>query len=742
MLTIQRTTHVDTYIGKADAKQGDAFNSAVSRLNAWQQRGEQGEQRDVAVQNILRCWEYGEAALNLSGLGLQMQPPVLPPQVVTINFSGNNLTRFSLALPLGAKSLDLSHNKMQKFSSPLPETMHSLNLSHNAMSKLDAKMNNSLAELNLENNHFHQAPENLPSKLKILNLRINSLGQFPRDLPPFLDGVDVRGNNNITELTTLPHHTLINIDGHKLDAQSRTILAQYRDDFKAYIGISDIEFEHGAPVIDVAEEPVIPAQPIPRPRVRPAVTPTASVTATAIPAQPTTRAAVTPTAHDRREMAGRLSAVLAQLGAAEEIAPPLAHSVAAWYPEERRPALIRAWEKIEEQAAVKAEPVACSNFLTKLNANVNKDLGGFKEAVVALLDQALASPPLRDAIFNIAIEGTTSCQDRVSVSFQEMQKAALAERALKGEFNGSLRKLIQLGRQAYRDEKLQQAANGIVKTKLNEKLEYAENPAVRQHYYAGMADDEIKEEILTTIDPVGVYLLLRLQALDQLSVNSSVKRMRFPATAIVTPEKVAAAVLSIQAAEDTEFSEWLSTWTPWGNALSNVYEAEYDKAMDKLTEQYSDPALLKKKVDAAISAKSSITSDSLYYDQMYRDTGLEVMQTMKNEIMHPLTQKFLKSKGMSAAVAPVWHVAGSRPDSKAVDSARNNATGRSNFRTPAPIRSVAVSRPATSTVAPVRNVTVTRSDTSTLAPARRVGTRQYTSRASAPVRNLASRRVV
>ncbi|WP_071991278.1 MULTISPECIES: NEL-type E3 ubiquitin ligase domain-containing protein [Yersinia pseudotuberculosis complex] len=72
--------------------------------------------------------------------------------------------------------------------------------------------------------------------------------------------------------------------------------------------------------------------------------------------------------------------------------------------------------------------------------------------------QLAGSPTLREQTFLIAQESTETCDDRVALTYNHMQKAVMAHEVEKGEYDTQLPELMARGRELFRLEQLENIA--------------------------------------------------------------------------------------------------------------------------------------------------------------------------------------------------------------------------------------------------------------------------------------------
>lgn len=118
------------------------------------------------------------------------------------------------------------------------------------------------------------------------------------------------------------------------------------------------------------------------------------------------------------------------------------------------------WKRISQNS----NSDSFSQFLSKLRAcNVVTHSSGFKQHIRAFLDNIMLSPSLAETLFAIALDGTTSCNDKTLFTYNQMQQVMIIDDINKGKYDTQLDALITVARRVYRTRQLTMIANQHMK---------------------------------------------------------------------------------------------------------------------------------------------------------------------------------------------------------------------------------------------------------------------------------------
>ncbi|NIH12264.1 MAG: hypothetical protein G5702_08790 [Serratia symbiotica] len=213
---------------------------------------------------------------------------------------------------------------------------------------------------------------------------------------------------------------------------------------------------------------------------------------------------------------------------------------------------------------------AFSAFLSRLGETQNaRENPAFKARVTDWLTRLAETPALREATFAVAQGATTSCEDRVTLAWNDMQKVALVYDVESGAWDDRLPELITAGCEMFRLEQLEQAARDKVKT-------------------------------LRFVDEVEVYLAYQTGLRDALRLTSAGERMRYCDVSGVTQEDLDRALVQVRGWEKWAFPTWLAQWTPWKTALYRASPGFVENMQEQQTRVLNDR--YQHRVDAELKA--------------------------------------------------------------------------------------------------------------------------------------------
>lgn len=142
-----------------------------------------------------------------------------------------------------------------------------------------------------------------------------------------------------------------------------------------------------------------------------------------------------------------------------------------------------------------------------------------------------------------------------------------------------------------------------------------------------------KVKTLRFVDEIEVYLAYQVELREPLQLSSAIKKMRFLGAADLTPDDLEIALLTVKHRENSEFTAWLSRWSPWETVLERLYNSPYQSAIAQLQDE------------DAFTSRVTATLQQLNLednDDARREAGVEVMAQRSDEIKIPLTRAFLQ----------------------------------------------------------------------------------------------------
>ncbi|SFN30604.1 E3 ubiquitin-protein ligase SspH2 [Izhakiella capsodis] len=197
-----------------------------------------------------------------------------------------------------------------------------------------------------------------------------------------------------------------------------------------------------------------------------------------------------------------------------------------------------------------------SAFLDRLRetANCKKD-PSFKAQISSWLTQQAKDDALRAKTFAVATEATSSCEDRVTLTLNQMRNVQLVHDAEKGKYDNNLSELVSNGREMCRLEKLEKIARDKVST-------------------------------LRFVDEIEVYLGFQNKLKESLGLTSVTKEMRFFDVSYITESDLQAAELQVKTAENEDFREWILQWAPLRSVLERAYPEDWETLNEKKVSDY------------------------------------------------------------------------------------------------------------------------------------------------------------
>ncbi|QLH61886.1 hypothetical protein SYMBAF_01585 [Serratia symbiotica] len=428
------------------------------------------------------------------------------------------VARMRECLETGRELLDLAQLQLSSLPESLPPYIRELIVYRNHLSKLPDNLPETLIYINVSDNELIEIPANLPPRLVEFNLENNQLESIPGDLPNTIKKLNLAENR----LSILPDHL---------------------PDSLQYLDLQDNQF-HTLPVSTGR------------------ISPEANVFVEDNPFPERTL---------RRLMD------LAQMGdytgpqfyfsmledEADVVSCPLTEVVKDWLSAQLSDSTWAAIEKEDNAATFSA-------FLSRLGETRNaRENPAFKARVSDWLTRLAETPALRETTFAVAQEATTSCEDRVTLAWNDMQKVALVYDVENGAWDDRLPELMTVGCEMFRLEQLEQAARDKVKT-------------------------------LRFVDEVEVYLAYQTGLRDALRLTSAGERMRYGDVSGVTQEDLDRILVQVREREKRAFPTWLAQWTPWKTALYRTSPGFVENMQEQQTGALNDT--YRQRVDAELKA--------------------------------------------------------------------------------------------------------------------------------------------
>lgn len=497
----------------------------------WERDAPAGESpgRAAVVQKMRDCLNSGNPVLNVEESGLTTLPDRLPLHITTLIIPDNNLTSLPV-LPPGLRELEVTHNQMTSLPSlppglqslfatnnpqlaslpSLPPGLETLWVSNNPQLASLPSLPSGLQDLQVCDNPQMTSLPVLPSGLQILWADNNRLASLPA-LPPGLRELEIAGNRQLIRLPALP-------PGLRMLDASLNQLTRLPESLTGLSSQATVHLERNP----LSERTLQILRDI-----------------TSAPGYSG------PTIYF--DMAG--PSVLREARA-------LHLSVADWLmsaqEEEQAPA--DRWHTFGQED----NAVAFSLVLDRLSEteNFEKD-AGFKAQISSWLTQLAEDDVLRAKTFAMAVEATSSCEDRVTLALHQMKNVQQIHNAEKGVYDNNLPGLVSTGREMFRLAKLEQISREKVRT-------------------------------LALVDEIEVYLAYQNKLKESLELTSVTAEMRFFGVSGVTVSDLQAAELQVKAAENSEFSEWILQWGPLHSVLERKEPERFNALREKQISDYQD----------------------------------------------------------------------------------------------------------------------------------------------------------
>ncbi|EBQ2130401.1 E3 ubiquitin--protein ligase, partial [Salmonella enterica] len=274
---------------------------------------------------------------------------------------------------------------------------------------------------------------------------------------------------------------------------------------------------------------------------------------------------------------------------------------------------VNKWRAFEAEA----NAAAFSRFLDYLGDTQNTRHPDFKEQVSAWLMRLADDSALRETAFIIAMDATISCEDRVTLTYHQMQEATLVHDAERGAFDSQLAELIMAGREIFRLEQIESLAREKVKR-------------------------------LFFIDEIEVFLGFQNQLRESLSLTTMTRDMRFYNVSGITESDLDEAEIRIKIAENSDFHKWFALWGPWHKVLERIAPEEWREMMDKRAECIETDEY-QIRVNAELEALG-IAGDP----DAERMTGMRIMEEINQTLFTENMENVLMKKGVSSLMSAYW----------------------------------------------------------------------------------------
>lgn len=612
--------------------QSDRLASAFfSNCDSWAiSGGPQGGNRTESIARIRRYVQAGNpsAVLDLRKLGLDKVPPLpptlrflelsdncltalpddLPSGLQHLHVERNQLTYLPHRLPEGLTSLDISSNKFWRLPEGLPSTIENLTIFGNKLSYLPGNLPASLVKLDAFANLLDCLPDSLPSGLQLLNVDSNRLSRLPETLPDSLTEIVVFSNS----LTRLPvklpkslqiftafNNQISSLPGKWPPALRQLSLHHNRigalpAGLPSTLEVLDVKFNVLSSLpddilaLDRRCQLCLHGNQFPENvllQLRDAVF---------------TPGYAGPTVHV--EMARDRTAVAAR---------PLHEVIGEWYGR-GSVELVEKWKMLESEDGADH----FSRFLDRLHKTKNAGDPKFIGSVQNWLNHLLKNDTLRETSFLAATGATESCEDRVSLTYNEMKKHRVCSDVMAGCYDQKIDQLVDVARGMFRLEMLEKIAFEKVKT-------------------------------LSFTDEVEVYLAYQVHLKTKLKLPIDTVLMRFFDVSGVTKDDLKKAEDTVKALENVQFTGFLACWAPWQSVLerldgdqSNVTRTELGNALEK----HFDTTLHR------VLSERQLANDP----EARRQAGPMVSRNIAEDVYGRLTKDFLAQRKLERLLDKPW----------------------------------------------------------------------------------------
>lgn len=616
-----------------------------AELDRWETKAELGENRGAAVDRI-KAW-IGHAdpdrPLDLRGLSLTSLPPHLPPELKILSIRNNKLR----GLPESLSATDLQHldafgNELDVLPKKWPPRLSYLNIARNKLTYLSKSLPDGLRHLYAYDNDLPCLPEPLPASLETLEVGGNNLIKLLKKWPPQLKHLVV-SNNLLTCLTEeeLPagllhfnayNNQLISVPEKwpagllYLDVSCNKLTQLFLPgELQSLIASGNKLKRLSSPLsarmreLDLADNRLNELPELPDSLWR------LSVNGNYLAHLPESLFSMlarggrinvdnNPFSDEVRE---RYQAeVRARSGSAT-----LKEAVSKWNGKTEGPKTD--WSRFHDEEGT----MEFVKFLDRLRLAVGiwKDDPEFNKKTVEWLDQLASDPELREKTFHLAIDATANCQDRVSLTFNAMKKARIANDVRKGKYDRNPEKLISLARGMFRLDAL-------------EKIAYEKVKSLR------LGHEEVE-----------VYLAYQIKLRDTLQLPLDTLEMLHFNVSELTKDDLIEAEKKVKKAENKHFLYYLSAeWDPWESVLERMDKPALDEARDKLADCIEKSfeqrlnaryAKLQRKIGKAATAE-----EKAFYQQAMAALPAKISKKMAYPIKEELTRAFMQKQNIPLAL--------------------------------------------------------------------------------------------
>lgn len=445
-----------------------------------------------------------------------------------------------------------------------------LNLARLGLTSLPENWPASLTRLNVSLNQLSSLPENLPASLTVLMAPDNRLERMPENIPTSLPNLNVDRN----QLTGLPQNLpdtlrFVFVRDNRLTSLPEQMTRMLGSDCEVYL-----------------EGNLLPD------RVRNNLQEIVNAPGYSGPTINFSMDTATPPVSTR----------------------PLGTAVADWHADDKAE-VETTWRAFADEDGA----AEFSKFLDYLRRdNVNDSDAAFKAGIVDWLADLAQRPPLRHLSFFASVDASTRCEDRISLTLNDMNKVRMVADVDAGHYDTKLDELVPLARGMFRMDKLEEIATR-------------------------------KTASRRLVDPVEVYLAYQVKLSEKLDMPVKARAMRFFGASAVTQTDLNEAERQVKTLENEEFIHYLSTdWQPWQSVVKRLDLPAHVAAQGKISETLSG-TVFETRLNEAL-AGPGLQND----EDARRTAGAQVQTEIAREINDALTRQFLERKNMSHLLSPQW----------------------------------------------------------------------------------------
>jgi E3 ubiquitin-protein ligase SspH2 len=293
---------------------------------------------------------------------------------------------------------------------------------------------------------------------------------------------------------------------------------------------------------------------------------------------------------------------MAALGANNAATRPLHEAVRDWFSNNEE-AQVGQWQAHSEEA----HAAEFSRFLDRLKENPVNDNVEFKTAVAKWLSKVVQDKELRRLVLQIVQEATTSCEDRIALTYNNLTKLGEAHAVSRGDYDNRLDEVIERGRGAFRLDALESIARK-------------------------------KAQTLRLVDEIEVYLAYQVHLREPLKLPTDIASMRYFKLSGVTPQDLKDAEQEVLARERAEFPRYfLVEWEPWQQVLGRLAPEGTERARQKLQD------MLPEYEQEMVARLASLGLPEDHETQA--QVGVDLMKRQQLAVYEELTREFLRQRG-------------------------------------------------------------------------------------------------